>query len=98
MGLWPYHDFYICVGPVHQLPRNASNILDFSGCPFINEQVSYKRRLNLIETLTLYLPHLENIRRDLFYLLDYVTLIELFQIGDRKKKDMVKLMGKYYNF
>ena len=32
-------------------------------------------------------------RRDLFYLLDYVTPTEIFQIGDRKKKrkvDMVK--------
>ena len=26
------------------------------------------------------------VRRDLFYLLDYVTPSEIFQIGDRKKK------------
>ena len=26
------------------------------------------------------------VRRDLFYLLDYVTPAEIFQIGDRKKK------------
>ena len=37
-----------------------------------------------------------NVRRDLFYLLDYVTPSEIFQIGNRKKKkkkkkkDMVK--------
>ena len=33
----------------------------------------------------------ERVRRGIFYLLDYVTPSENFQIGDRKKKkDMVK--------
>ena len=31
-----------------------------------------------------------DIRRDLFYLLDYVTLTGNFQIGDRKKKKKKK--------
>ena len=44
--------------------------------------------------------------RDLFYLMDYVTLTEIFQIGDRKKKkkkkkkkkDMVKFVMMYHYF
>ena len=42
--------------------------------------------------------NLLNIRRDLFYLLDYVTPNEIFQIGDRKKKkeaDMVNEINHY---
>ena len=37
-----------------------------------------------------------SLRRDLFYLLDYVTPSENFQIGNsKKKKDMVKYILKY---
>ena len=40
-----------------------------------------------------------NVRPDLFYLLDYITLTGKFQIGDRKKKKKKKKRhGETYHY
>ena len=45
------------------------------------KQCSYKIQVRVSRVIFLFI----NIRRHLFYLLDYVTFTEIFQIGDREK-------------
>ena len=54
-------------------------------CPTLQSKNNHYAKFRIVYKLWFFLFFLNVLRPDLFYLLDYVTWAEIFQIGDREK-------------